>query len=62
MAPGERVTGRGPVADGVRRMAVARLAAGGVTSRQVAAEVGVGASVVRMYFVNSACTVLPWES
>ena len=46
-APGERVTGRGPVADGVRRMAVARLAAGGVTSRQVAAEVGVEASVVR---------------
>lgn len=47
LAPGERVTGRGPVADGVRRMAVARLAAGGVTSRQVAAEVGVEASVVR---------------
>lgn len=45
LAPGERVTGRGPVADGVRRMAVARLAAGGVTSRQVAAEVGVEASV-----------------
>lgn len=47
LAPGERVTGRGPVADGVGRMAVARLAAGGVTSRQVAAEVGVEASVVR---------------
>ena len=47
LAPGERVTGRGPVADGVRRMAVARLVAGGVTSRQVAAEVGVEASVVR---------------
>ena len=31
LAPGERVTGRGPVADGVRRMAVARLAAGGVS-------------------------------
>ncbi len=45
-APGERVTGRGPVADGVGRMAVARLVAGGVTSRQVAAEVGVEASVV----------------
>ena len=36
----ERVTGRGPVADGDRRMAVARLAAGGVTSRQVAAAEG----------------------
>lgn len=47
LAPGERVIRRGPVADGVRRMAVARLAAGGVTSRQVAAEVGVEASVVR---------------
>ena len=47
LAPGERVTGRGPVADEVRRMAVARLVAGGVTSRQVAAEVGVEASVVR---------------
>ncbi len=47
LAPGERVTGRGPVADGVGRMAVARLVAGGVTSRQVAAEVGVEASVVR---------------
>lgn len=29
LAPGERVIRRGPVADGVRRMAVARLAAGG---------------------------------
>ena len=47
LAPGERAVKRGPVADGVRRMAVARLAAGGVTSRQVAAEVGVEASVVR---------------
>ena len=45
LAPGERVTGRGPVADGVRRMAVARLVAGGVTSREIAAEVGVEASV-----------------
>ena len=47
LAPGERVIRRGPVADKVRRMAVARLAAGGVTSREVAAEVGVEASVVR---------------
>ena len=47
LAPGERAVKRGPVADGVRRMAVARLVAGGVTSRQVAAEVGVEASVVR---------------
>ena len=47
LAPGERVIRRGPVADGVRRMAVARLTAGGVTSRQVAAEGGVEASVVR---------------
>ena len=45
LAPGERAVKRGPVADGVRRMAVARLVAGGVTSRQVAAEVGVEASV-----------------
>ena len=43
-ARGARVK-RGPVADEVRRMAVARLVAGGVTSRQVAAEVGVEASV-----------------
>lgn len=54
LAPGERVTGRGPVADGVRRMAVARLAAGGVTSRQVAAEVGVEASVVRNRVASTA--------
>ncbi len=47
LAPGERVIRRGPLADKVRRMAVARLAAGGVTSREVAAEVGVEASVVR---------------
>ena len=47
LAPGERVIRRGPVADGVRRMAVARLAMGGVTSREVADEVGVEASVVR---------------
>ena len=47
LAPGERAVKRGPVADEVRRMAVARLVAGGVTSRQVAAEVGVEASVVR---------------
>ena len=45
LAPGERAVKRGPVADGVRRMSVARLVAGGVTSRQVAAEVGVEASV-----------------
>ena len=38
LAPGERVTGRGPVADKVKRMAVARLVAGGVTSREIAAE------------------------
>ena len=54
LAPGERVTGRGPVADEVRRMAVARLAAGGVTSRQVAAEVGVEASVVRNRVASTA--------
>lgn len=54
LAPGERVTGRGPVADGVRRMAVARLAAGGVTSRQVAAEAGVEASVVRNRVASTA--------
>ena len=47
LAPGERAVKRGPVTDEVRRMAVARLVAGGVTSRQVAAEVGVEASVVR---------------
>ena len=45
---------RGPVADGVRRMAVARLVAGGVTSRQVAAEVGVEASVVRNRVASTA--------
>ena len=54
LAPGERVIRRGPVADGVRRMAVARLAAGGVTSRQVAAEVGVEASVVRNRVASTA--------
>ena len=54
LAPGERVTGRGPVADEVRRMAVARLVAGGVTSRQVAAEVGVEASVVRNRVASTA--------
>ena len=55
LAPGERAVKRGPVADEVRRMAVARLVAGGVTSRQVAAEVGVEASVVRTGSVN-CCT------
>lgn len=54
LAPGERVIRRGPVADGVRRMAVARLAAGGVTSRQVAAEAGVEASVVRNRVASTA--------
>lgn len=54
LASGERVTGRGPVADGVGRMAVARLVAGGVTSRQVAAEVGVEASVVRNRVASTA--------
>ena len=54
LAPGERVIRRGPVADGVRRMAVARLVAGGVTSRQVAAEVGVEASVVRNRVASTA--------
>ena len=54
LAPGERAVKRGPVADGVRRMAVARLVAGGVTSRQVAAEVGVEASVVRNRVASTA--------
>ena len=54
LAPGERAVKRGPVADEVRRMAVARLVAGGVTSRQVAAEVGVEASVVRNRVASTA--------
>lgn len=45
LAPGERAVKRGPVADGVRRMAVARL---------VAAEVGVEASVVRNRVASTA--------
>ena len=43
LAPGERAVKRGPVADG--RMAVARLVAGGMTSREIADEVDVEASV-----------------
>ena len=45
LAPGERAVKRGPVADEVRRMAVARL---------VAAEVGVEASVVRNRVASTA--------
>ena len=37
LAPGERVIKRSPVADEVKRTAVAQLAVGGVTSREVAA-------------------------
>ena len=53
---GKRAVKRGPVADTARRMAVARLAAGGVTSREVAGEVGVEASVAG----NRAASAAAW--